>query len=117
MNTSIDVPVLHHLLLPAPLGPYGQSYSSSLPYRIGDRLKLVGALPRRPNFDIAIAPVGGRLTPVGELRLGERLPAETSERLKFNVWHTGGGIRPAGFLQALRDPAYRGSQQARAKYE
>ena len=54
--TSVDAPVLHHLILPGPLGTYGQSYSSVLPYRLGDRLALVGALPRRPDFELATAP-------------------------------------------------------------
>ena len=111
--TSVDVPVLHHLILPGPLGTYGQSYSSVLPYRLGDRLALVGALPRRPDFELATAPVGGRLTPFGRLRLAERLSHEASEALRFNVWNTGGGIRPTGPFQGIRAPAYRGSQSGR----
>ena len=112
--TSLDVPVLHHLFLPGPLGPYGQSYSSLLPYRIGDRLRLIGALPRRPDFDLTLAPLNGRWgTPWGRLRLEERLSAEASFALRYNVWNTGGGIRPTGPFQGIRDPAYRGSQAAR----
>jgi hypothetical protein len=111
--TSLDAPVLHHLILPGPLGPYGQSYSSVLPYRVGERLRLVGALPRRPDFDLATAPLAGRWTPFGRLRLGERLSQAAAEALRFNPWHTGGGIRPAGPLQAIRGPAYKGSQQGR----
>ena len=111
--TSVDLPILHHLILPGPLGPYGQSYSCVLPYRLGDRLRLVGALPRRPDFDLAVAPLGGRWQPVGRIRLGERLSHEAQFQLRFNPWHCGGGIRPAGPFQGIRDPAYRGSQEAR----
>jgi hypothetical protein len=111
--TSVDVPFLHHLILPGPLGPYGQSYSSVLPYRIGERLRLVGALPRRPDFDLATAPLNGRWVPFGRLRLGERLSQEASFALRFNPWNAGGGIRPTGPFQGIRDPAYRGSQAAR----
>ena len=112
--TSADVPVLHHLFLPGPLGPYGQTYSSLLPYRVGDRLRLIGALPRRPDFDLSLATLSGRWgTPWGRLRLGERLAPEASFALRFNVWNCGGGIRPTGPFQGIRDPAYRGSQSAR----
>ena len=111
--TSVDLPVLHHLILPGPLGPYGQSYSCVLPYRVGDRLRLVGAVPRRPDFDLAVAPVAGRWTPVGRIRLGEKLSQEASFQLRFNPWNCGGGIRPTGPFQGIRDPAYRGSQEAR----
>ncbi|MDQ3739714.1 MAG: hypothetical protein M3320_08555 [Actinomycetota bacterium] len=111
--TSADAPVLHHLLLPGPLGPYGQSYSSLLPYRVGERLRLIGALPRRPDFELAVAALGGRWVPVGRLRLGERLSSEASFALRYNVWNCGGGIRPTGPFQGIREPAYRGSQAAR----
>ena len=112
--TSLDAPLLHHLILPGPLGPYGQSYSSVLPYRVGGQLRLVGALPRRPDFELATAALRGRWEPFGRLRLGERLSREASDALRFNVWNTGGGIRPTGPFQAIRDPAYRGSQAGRA---
>lgn len=111
--TSVDAPLLHHLILPGALGPYGQSYSSVLPYRVGERLRLFGALPRRPDFDLATAPLSGRWTPFARLQLGERLSQEASFALAFNVWNCGGGIRPTGPFQGIRDPAYRGSQSAR----
>lgn len=110
--SSVDAPVLHHLILPG-IVP-GQSYSSVLPYRIGGRLRLVGALPRgRGAFDLALAPFGGRFAPVGRLVLGDRLDDATSEALRFNPWHTGGGIEPAGPLQGWRRSSYRGSQEGR----
>jgi hypothetical protein len=111
--TSLDGPLLHHLILPAPLGTYGQSYSSVLAYRIGGRLRLVGAVPRRPDFDLAVAPLRGRWEPFGRLRLDERLSQAASEALRFNVWHSGGGIEPTGPFQGIRAPAYKGSQAGR----
>ena len=114
MNTSLDLPVLHHLILPALLP--GQSYSSVLAYRIGSSLRVIGAIPRGPQaFDLALASLGGRLTPVARLQLGERLPGEIAERIRFNPWHTGGAIKPAGPLQRLRGQAYPGSQQGRER--
>jgi hypothetical protein len=115
MNTSVDRPVLHHLMVPAVRGPRGHSYSSVLPYRIGDRLVLFGALPADgPRaFELAVAPVLGRMAPVGVLRLGDRLGQRDTQALRFNPWHTGGGIRPAGPFQKARAAAYRGSQAGR----
>ncbi len=133
--TSADAPVLHHLLLPAVRGFFGQSFSSILLYRIGGKLRLVGAAPvGRPvrdshggalpelvrsadrgelRFRLALAPVTGRWSAVGDLRVGERLPHGEAERLAFTPWNTGGGIRPTGSFMGLRRGAYRGSQHGR----
>jgi hypothetical protein len=35
------------------------------------------------------------------------------EDLSFNPWHDSQTLRPVGFLNALRNAAYRGSQSAR----
>src|SRR4051812_1235009 len=45
MTTSARPPVLHHLLLPGVRGPFGQPYSTILPYRVGDGIRLFGVLP------------------------------------------------------------------------
>ena len=104
--------MLHHLILPGVLPD--QSYSSVLPYRIGDRLRLVGAIPRgRGAYDLALAPVGGKLAPIARLTLGPKLPEELSEGIRFNPWHTGARIEPAGPLQRWRRGAYRASQEGR----
>jgi hypothetical protein len=114
MNTSIDAPILHHLILPG-LVP-GQSYSSVLAYRIAGRLRIVGAIPRGQGaFDLALAPLDGRLSPVARLTLAERLPGEIAERIRFNPWHTGPNIQPAGPFQRLRGQAYPGSQEGRER--
>ena len=110
--TSVDVPVLHHLILPGLLPD--QSYSSVLPYRIAGRLMLVGAIPRgRGAYDLALAPPGGKFSPIARLSLGGRLSSELSEGIRFNPWHTGARIVPAGPLQRWRRGAYRASQEGR----
>ena len=38
---------------------------------------------------------------------------EQTEALRFNPWTTGPGIRPSGWLNLLRDAAYRASQRGR----
>ena len=108
-------------------------YSSSLPYRAGADLFLIGALPdpRSPRpaggdefdrleaaalterlvFQLAIASLGGRFRPVAELRIGGRLPGKI-DALRFNPWNTGGGLEPAGWLNGARDRAYKLSQAA-----
>ncbi len=132
MVTSVDAPVAHHLFVPA--GDVQQRpYSSSLPYRAGDRTLLVGAVPRADSprrgggneleklaaaaatgelaFDLAVAEVWGRFRPVAELRVGEPLPPE-ADALRFNPWNTGGGLELTGTLNRLRDVAYPLSQRA-----
>jgi hypothetical protein len=129
--TSLDAPVAHHLLVPAP-SFFSLTYSSLLPYRLGPDLRLVGAIPRsrpveRPGatdlaelvdaaargpvrLDLAVSAPMGRWTPVAEIVLGERLEVEEGERVRFNPWNTGGGIRPTGPLMGVRAGAYVGSQ-------
>jgi hypothetical protein len=131
--SSADIPVVHHLFLPA-TDVWERPYSSSLPYRAGGERFLIGALPDpdspRPDdgdtelerldaaartgrlrFQLAIAPVMGRFQPVADLWIGERLPAEL-DALRFNPWNTGGGLEPAGALNGARDRAYKLSQAA-----
>ena len=132
MVSSVDAPVLHHIFVPSS-DVQERLYSSSLPYLAGDRTLLVGALPRadspRPEgdhelerlaaaaatgalvFDLAVAEVWGRFRSVAELRVGDPLPPE-ADALLFNPWNSGGGLKPAGFLNRLRDIAYPLSQRA-----
>lgn len=133
--TSADGLLLHHLLLPSIRGFFGQSFSSLLLYRIGGKLRLVGATPAaRPaqreargslaelttladrgdlGFDLSLAPLTGRWRSVAHLRVDDRLPDDTTERLAFTPWNTGGGIEPAGPLMGIRLAAYRASQRGR----
>ena len=129
LATSGDGPLLHHLLLPT-RGFSSLPYSSVLLYRIGPDLRLVGArvsgasrgggtdfdrllaaiADGDASFELAMASPLGRWQPVGGLSLGERVPTFEAERIRFNPWNTGGGIRPVGPLMGLRAGAYRGSQ-------
>jgi hypothetical protein len=132
MVSSVDLPVLHHVFVPA--GDVQQRpYSSSLPYRVGEKSILLGVTPdpRSPRpagedefdrlaraaatgrlrFGFAVAPLGGRFRRVGTLEVGERLP-DTLDALRFNPFNCGGGLEPAGWLNRLRDYAYPLSQAA-----
>jgi hypothetical protein len=129
--TSVDAPLLHHVFVPV-TDPQQAPYSSSLPYRVGSRLFLLGFAPvaesPRPagstlderleraaatgamRFSLVVSAILGRFKPVGELRIGRRLPDEL-EGLRFNPWNTGGGLEPAGFFNRLRAYAYPASQE------
>ena len=67
------------------------------------------------GFEPRIARSFGRSRPLATLRIGPPLPAEQTEALRFNPWTTGPGIRPAGWLNLLRDAAYRASQRGRSR--
>lgn len=131
--TSADVPVAHHALLPA-RSYFDRTFSSILVYSIGGRTRLVGAQPRTEaphgagtglgalktaaargdlEYDLSIAAPFGHFEAIARLRIRDRLPDDDSEHLRFNVWNTGGGIRPGGPFQGLRLPAYEGSQRGR----
>lgn len=130
--TSSDLPVLHHIFLPA--GDVQQRlYSSSLPYRSGSRRFLIGARPHpgspRPSggdefdrleqaarsgqlrFELAIAPLLGRFERIGDLKIGSRARPEI-DALCFNPFNTGGGLEPVGMLNRWRAQAYPRSQRA-----
>jgi hypothetical protein len=110
MNASLDLPVLHHLMLPARTGVF----SSILAYDVAGTIRLFGALQdSESSFRLAVAPLSGRFRTVATVRLGSPLPQPRADALRFNPWHTGGGIRPAGPFQRARAAAYRGSQSGR----
>jgi hypothetical protein len=127
--TSGRAPLARHMLLPN-RGFAARSYSSLLPYRIDGQAMLVGAEPSGPcpgprvaelrsrqradlSFAITLATPRGDWREVARLTLGRRLPAAETEALRFNPARSGGGIEPIGFLNGLRPPAYRGSQEGR----
>jgi hypothetical protein len=131
--TSWDSPIAHHALVPA-TGFFERPYSTLLAYRLPQGVRLFGVVPvghgpaigprleqiaeaaagGTATFELAISPLMGRFSGVGTIRLGEQLPPAQGERLRFNPWNCGGGIRPTGPLMGLRDAAYRGSQRGAA---
>ena len=132
LATSGHPPLLRHLLLPG-VGWFGQDFSSLLLYRVGGRIRVVGARAASPvpaegrgmpgleaaaaggslRFRLTLASPGGRWEVIGELVVGARLPDEETEALAFTPWHSGGGILPVGPLMGVRRAAYRGSQRGR----
>jgi hypothetical protein len=142
LTSSIDRPLLRRLLFPA-TSFVRRAFSSALPYQLGDQkvvLLLVPVLPDRDrppdgvvsHRDGALAELDSAITaglrfqlrtagslglsqPLATLTTGGPLTAEQTERLQFNPWTTGAGIRPCGWLNLLRDTAYRASQRSRPR--
>ena len=131
--TSWDTPVAHHTLIPA-TGFFTRTYSTLLAYRLPRGVRLFGVVPvgtgpaigprleqiaeaareGTGTFELALSEVMGRFSGVGSIRLGEQYPPEQGERLRFNPWNCGGGIRPTGPFMGIRDAAYKGSQRGAA---
>jgi hypothetical protein len=142
LTSSTDRPLLRRLLFPARSFVRG-AFSTALPYDLGsDRVVLLlvpahtsagrsadgaghraagGALAELRatadglRFELRTGRSFGHSQPLATLRLGAPLPAEQTEALRFNPWTTGPGIRPAGWLNLLRDVAYRASQRGRSR--
>jgi hypothetical protein len=131
--SSADLPVAHHLLLPA-TSFFDRTFSTVLPYSIGGSVRLLGVQADSPmphggdgglggvataaargelRYTLACAAPFGRFQRIAGIEVGARVPDDESERLRFNPWNTGGGIRPAGPFQGVRLPAYDGSQRGR----
>jgi len=65
------------------------------------------------SYDLALAAPFGRFDPVARLDVGAPMPVDEAERLRFNVWNSGGEIKPTGPFNGVRLPAYEGSQRGR----
>jgi hypothetical protein len=103
--------VARHALVPAQ--SYERAfYSSILPYRLGDETVIVGASIRAGAVELCVAPPRGEWRRIAAVALEGAAPEAEARELRFNVLNSGGGIRPLGRLNSLRDPAYRGSQAA-----
>ena len=135
MVSSVDLPVLHHIFVPA-TDFQQRPYSSSLPYRAGEDTVILGVTPDPSSprlggsdeferldraavtgdlvFALAVASVSGRFQRVGSLVVEARLP-ETVDALRFNPFNCCGGLEPVGVLNRLRDYAYPLSQAAWAR--
>jgi hypothetical protein len=142
LTSSSDRPLLRRLLLPARSFLRG-AFSTALPYDLGsERVVLllvpvhvrggraddgnghgpaggaIGALRAAAaasglRFELRTARSFGRSQPLATLTTGARLTADQADALRFNPWTTGPGIRPSGWLNLLRDAAYRASQRGR----
>jgi hypothetical protein len=129
--SSGAAPGARHTLLPS-RGFGDRPYSSVLPYRLRGETVMLGARALVPGrgpklaelrererggleFEVLLASVKGEWRPVGRLVLGERLPAEQTERLGLDPTNTGGGLELAGLLNRLRGPSYAGSQEGRGE--
>jgi hypothetical protein len=112
--SSARAPGLRHLLLPSRGGFSSNTYSSILPYRINDELRLVGAAPLGPlEYELRVAALNGPWEPFGRLRLRAALDPETTENLRLNPWNTLPGVKPVGPMNGLRRSSYAGSQRGR----
>lgn len=117
VNTAGTDPLLRRFFLPALESRGPRHYSSVLPYAAGGGHVLLGASPTDAGFALEIARgVTGGWQQWGDLYLLEQRSDETSRDLRFDpITNTAGGLEPVGFLNALRRPAYTGSQAAREK--
>lgn len=143
LTSSADRPLLRRLLFPARSFVRG-AFSTALLYDLdGERVVLLlvpvpadgrrsacGAAHRHPGgalaeldavaeeglrFELRTAGSFGPSQPLATLTTSQPLPAEQTQALRFNPWTTGPGIRPSGWLNLLRDTAYRASQRGRRR--
>jgi hypothetical protein len=145
LTSSTDRPLLRRLLFPARSFVRG-AFSTALPYDLGGERVVLLLVPTpakagRPaggrrhravggalaelrtvaadglGFELRAARSVGRSQPLATVTVGASLPAEQAAALRFNPWTTGPGIRPTGWLNLLRDAAYRASQRGRTQSE
>ncbi len=126
--TSWRAPLARHTLIPAPRGFLGHFFTTLVPYRVGERLLMVGfeANPRSRSphrlgrfaarasgseFELLAAEMAKRWERVGVLRIGRQIEDEEIDRVRFNPWNTAPGLTPVGPLQKTRADAYAGSQR------
>ncbi|HEX2095798.1 MAG TPA: hypothetical protein VHF50_00320 [Solirubrobacterales bacterium] len=132
--SSAQPPLARHAILPS-RGFLDRPYSSLLPYRLNGDLVLlaargVGGDDKGPlladlrerevgglEFELCTAGLRGGWRPAAKLTLGERLPPTDTERLGLDPTNTGGGLELAWWLNRLRGPSYRASQEGRASSE
>jgi hypothetical protein len=118
-----------HLLIPR-RDFAAATYTSLLPYRVGDKNRYLAAIPEQARPSIAVdtaslpvavaarpfvlsvmvADLTGPWRPVATLRLEQPSDEDPSFDVVSNALT---GLAPAGWLNRLRGPAYRGSQLGR----
>jgi hypothetical protein len=139
LTSSTSRPLLRRLLFPA-RSFLRRAFSTALPYDLdGERVVLLlvptptrnggspggvvhgggvlaelrAAAADGLGFELRIAGTFGPSQRLAILTVGQPLPVEQTEALRFNPWTTGPGIHPSGWLNLLRDAAYRASQRGR----
>jgi hypothetical protein len=119
VTSTKPIPLVQHLPLVTTRGPYATTYSSLVPFRLGGRVRLLGARPAAresdAHFELCAATLRGRWSAVAEIVLGAPLPPAEAEALGFDPLNTGGGIRPCRPLMGIRAAAYAASREARGR--
>lgn len=110
-----------------------RTYSSVFPFTVGDEEVLLGAAPGTDGrhgdsgleelraaaragdlaLDVRVATPRGPWRTVGRVELRRVLGPEEEGRLAFSSSNAGGGIAPAGFVNAVRDAAYDAAARGR----
>ena len=136
LTSSTDRPLVRRLLFPARSFVRG-AFSTALPYDLGDDRVVLLLVPAHAGdgrrvvrgalaelraaavdglrFELRTARSFGRSQALATVTVGPPLPDDQTEALRFNPWTTGPGIRPAGWLNLLRDAAYQASQRGRGR--
>jgi hypothetical protein len=121
LDSAASAPLLRRWPLPR-YDVLGAQFSSLTPYELGGRRWLLGLLPDPgapavralpdvagrsdgSRLRLAVASARGAWREVAVLELAGAVPGRREVRFSPDV--TGGGIRPAGWLQDLRRSAYR----------
>ena len=132
LATSAAAPPLRFLPLPAQ-SFFGRTFTSLLPFTAAGRRLLVAgrvegdttgagnawteladAAGRRPlGITLLAATPLGPWRRIGRIETRSRLSDAETQALRFDAWRCEGGLVPWGWVNRLRDPAYRGSQQGR----
>jgi hypothetical protein len=99
------------LLVPTPTGN-GRS-PRGVDRGAGAMAELRAAAAAGLGFELRTAGTLGPSRRLATLTVGQPLSAEQTKALRFNPWATGPGIRPSGWLNLVRDAAYRASQRGR----
>ena len=138
LSNSTDQPLLRRLLFPARSfargvvfhrpalraargagggvagsGAHRNGRSSGGIGRSGGALAELHAAASGLGLELRTAGTLGPSQRLATLTVGQPLSVEQTEALQFNPWATGPGIRPSGWLNLLRDVAYRASQRGR----
>lgn len=107
LTAAGERPVLRHLF------DWGgthadRSYSTVLPFSVGGVTMVLGAKPNddATAFDVRAATPLGPWHTIARIELGERLSEAEEDALAFNSSTTGGGIRPVGLINRVREAAY-----------